>query len=333
MFYNMMMFHVKVTNKCDKDCQYCFDDKSRRGRVKFEDFKALVDKATGFKKLLFVFMGGESLLLDPMFFEECFTYAKEVCESRRQKLEIKVITNGSKLNDTFIDIFRRHNVYLVVSYDGRGQHKAEYDQIVKYKDDISTINFTLNQENHHMLWDTLKEMDELGIPYFDGYINIHSPEEYKPIYSAAMVQAVTEYRRARPRIKWLFAQDIVQYARFGKNAKRNAQMYGIMLNNDLSLRANGDILPTVVDSVHDDLTVGNIHKVDHVIDLVFSEKNREYNKAYLATLEKLETDLQKDLRGGYIFDKLATGHEWDSNWTFVSDIYQDIVDSVRNIDV
>ena len=330
MFYNMLMLHIKLTNKCDKDCQYCFDDKSTRGRVTFEDFKELVDKSSGFKKLFFIFMGGESLLLSPMLFEECFSYAKKVCEERHQKCEFKVITNGSKLNDVFIDLFKRYGVYLVVSYDGRGQHKSEIEQITKYKEYIDTVNFTLNQENHEILWETLEELNTLGIPHFDGYINIHSPEEYKDTYANAMVGAIAKYRTEKPRIKWLFAQDIVQYARFGKNAKRNAQMYGIMLNSDVSLRPGGRIMPTVLDNLHEDISIGNIYEVEHVIDLIFGEKNRKINKAYLKTLENLQTPLEKDLHGGYIFDKMATGHDWDSNWTFVSDIYQKIVDSVKD---
>lgn len=335
MFYDTMFYHIKVTNKCDKACEYCFDDKQWRGRVSVDDFKALVDKSTGFEKLHFTFMGGEPLLLNPIEIEAMFSYAEKVGAERFQKIEFKMITNGSKLNDVWIEMFRRYSVYLVVSYDGKGQEKAEYDNIKKYAADISTINFTMNKDNHHLLCSTIVEMNDLGIPYIDGYINIFSTEDVKQSYISTLQGAFMLMKKGNLKIKWFLHQDLKRYVRSGKNQRRNVQLSGVWLNNDFSLRPGGIIMPSVQDSEVYDMSMGNIHAVDHIIDIIFDKKNLEYNKAYINYMNNLTVDqqLEKDLRGGYIFDKSTIGVPLDSNWNFMFDIYCELIAFIEKYDV
>lgn len=331
MFYDTMFYHIKVTNKCDKACQYCFDDKNVRGRVSLDDFKALVDKSTGFEKLHFTFMGGEPLLLNPIEIEAMFAYAVKVGAERLQKIEFKMITNGSKLNAVWIDMFKRFGVYLVVSYDGKDQDKSEYEQIKKYAADISTINFTMNKDNFHLLSDTIIDMDALGIPYFDGYIDIFSNDDMKQGYVFALESAMTMMDKTKRQIKWFLHQDLKRYARSGKNQRRNVQLSGVWLNNDFSLRPGGVIMPSVQDSKFTDMSMGNIHDVEHIIDIVFGKTNMQYNKDYIHYMNRLlpSQQLEKDLRGGYIFDKSTIGMPLAGNWNFMFDIYRELLDFLK----
>ena len=127
-------------------------------------------------------------------------------------------------------------------------------------------------------------------------------------------------------------QDLVRYAKTGKQHKRNTQIAGVYQNNDYSLRPGGVIMPSVQDSKFFDMTLGNIHDVDHIIDIIFDKPNIEHNKAYLRYLANLtdEQQFEKDVRGGYLFDKSTIGMELDANWDFMFDLYRPLLEYLKD---
>lgn len=118
---------VKVTNICNLNCPNCFmfkkADQSWRMRQK-KMARATMDAMTvalaeyanvrDVRPLHVILHGGEPLLLG----HDDLAYLLDRLTSASDCFELSIQTNGTRIDDTFIELFRRFNVKVGVSLDG-----------------------------------------------------------------------------------------------------------------------------------------------------------------------------------------------------------------------
>ncbi|MCF0220525.1 MAG: radical SAM protein [Muribaculaceae bacterium] len=115
---------VLPTNKCNFGCSYCYAAAGRdastldivRLKVAIDFF--LNSKPKGFHKGLSIsFMGGGEPLMAFDLVKEGTEYARERALERQLRLSVRVITNGSLVDEYFIRFCKEHKVEVSVSFD------------------------------------------------------------------------------------------------------------------------------------------------------------------------------------------------------------------------
>ena len=110
---------LNVTRKCNLKCDYCFEDSEWRkgGEMSFEVAKKAIDTffitPSNTPDWVIIFTGGEPLLN--------FALLKEVVEyveEKGLKVEYKIKTNATLLDDTKMDFLIKNNFKIQISLDG-----------------------------------------------------------------------------------------------------------------------------------------------------------------------------------------------------------------------
>lgn len=117
-----------MTNKCNMACKYCYAGSALE---KFQDIKKLnedfnsktpvlfkfTDQLISYNKFTptnFFFHGGEPLLINLENWEHILNYFRE----KNYPIKANVQTNGTLVNDDFINLFKKFNVSVGSSLDG-----------------------------------------------------------------------------------------------------------------------------------------------------------------------------------------------------------------------
>ncbi len=113
---------MKVTNRCNLDCSYCYENVGRTGDdMTIDLFKSVVGRAfhnTSRHELVIVFHGGEPTLLTDEWFRAAAAYSYEVAARHRKTAKLLAQTNLIKLSDSRIALFKELGISLGVSLDG-----------------------------------------------------------------------------------------------------------------------------------------------------------------------------------------------------------------------
>lgn len=115
---------VLPNNVCNFNCSYCYSAASRNhavldaGRLyRAMDF-FMESKPADFRKPLTIsFMGGGEPLLSWKLVCKGIEYAEAKAAERRLRLNVRIITNGSVLNDDVISFLKAHRVEVSVSFE------------------------------------------------------------------------------------------------------------------------------------------------------------------------------------------------------------------------
>jgi len=144
---------LKVSERCNINCKYCyfFDDRNldfemRPPIISLETIDHLVrylaDAVTtlGIQSIQIDLHGGEPLLMKKQRFDDMCRHISEQLK-HIVKLEISLQTNGILIDDDWINIFEKYDIYVGVSLDGtpeindrnRVDHKGRgtYDRVIK----------------------------------------------------------------------------------------------------------------------------------------------------------------------------------------------------------
>lgn len=116
-FDKVMNLQIKVSNTCNLACKYCY---AAGGNYNKKDNLMSVDIAKNMCNKIndmfpnvekISFFGGEPLLNIPVI--DIFTK-----ELKNKNIIYSLVTNGTKVDDSLLDILKNHNVKVVVSLDG-----------------------------------------------------------------------------------------------------------------------------------------------------------------------------------------------------------------------
>ncbi len=109
---------LTVTSECNLHCRYCFQDRRSSRRMDSSVLKSAVDLtlSAGPPVLRIFFTGGEPLLEFPLICA-AVRHAEERC-APRTKLEFRISTNGTLLDDEVLSFLDAHRFEIQLSFDG-----------------------------------------------------------------------------------------------------------------------------------------------------------------------------------------------------------------------
>lgn len=117
---------VKVTDLCNLNCKYCYEGKicPKYGMMNNETLENVITKTLdSSNRVKFIWHGGESLLNGIEFFEQIIDIEKE--QRTNQQIQNSIQTNGTLLDDKYLDFFKKEKIHVGLSIDGpREVHDA-----------------------------------------------------------------------------------------------------------------------------------------------------------------------------------------------------------------
>ncbi|WP_314510475.1 radical SAM/SPASM domain-containing protein [Xanthocytophaga agilis] len=153
---------VKVTHRCNLDCQYCYEFITQKGEDMSEQtFRQLADRVlenSEQKVITFLFHGGEPTLIANSWYEQGINYVLKKAKQKQQEIRFSMQTNLIHLPDEKIQLFKTYNIQPGVSLDGtadapdsmRGRESRVFQNFLKLKQaGISCgILTTINHSNY-----------------------------------------------------------------------------------------------------------------------------------------------------------------------------------------
>lgn len=111
-----------VGNSCNLKCEYCYENgnKSYNNIFSLNEIKKNLEQFKNYKNIFLVFHGGEPLLTPKNLFKEIMEY---VTKEFFGKLNIQIQTNGTLIDEEWIEIFKKYkkNLSISVSLDPVGK--------------------------------------------------------------------------------------------------------------------------------------------------------------------------------------------------------------------
>ena len=180
---------VSLSNKCNLRCTGCYAYKENEHKDDEYDIVAIL-KAIGIliKKYNIreiVFHGGEPCLIDIKDIEEICKYVL----SRNKNIKLSIQTNVTRINNEWIDLFKKYNFGVGVSYrgykemfeklSGGGNYEEFYNGLIKLRDNgllygaIFYIPIKYSHEVEDNIEKIVDDINNLGIKT----ISIHEPDE------------------------------------------------------------------------------------------------------------------------------------------------------------
>lgn len=122
-----MHYTLHLTNNCNMACNYCYVDRENIKNMNIEITRKAVDLAAKGRKTSvgIIFFGGEPLLQRPLIQETI-----EYCRWKEQKEDcmfyFKITTNGLLLDENFMELSMKKNIFIALSHDGVQESHDRY---------------------------------------------------------------------------------------------------------------------------------------------------------------------------------------------------------------
>ncbi|WP_310483865.1 radical SAM/SPASM domain-containing protein [Chamaesiphon sp. VAR_48_metabat_403] len=120
-FSNVDALIIKVTKRCNLDCEYCYENITKSGDVFIATFQEIAEKAfysSSKNTIEFIFHGGEPTLLPDSWYTEAFQICQTLEGSTGKKASLSIQTNLTHLTDRKLELFRDNKVSVGASLDG-----------------------------------------------------------------------------------------------------------------------------------------------------------------------------------------------------------------------
>lgn len=147
-----VLLTVLPNNICNFNCSYCYSAQGRNGaKLAFEKLKVAIDyffetKTADDKRTLTIsFMGGGEPMLSWECIRHAIIYSREKSEILNKKLRLRIITNGSIIDNEMINFIISKKVDLSVSFE-----------IIEKIQNIQ-------RKNYKLVYGNIKKMIESGI--------------------------------------------------------------------------------------------------------------------------------------------------------------------------
>lgn len=122
---------VELTNACNLRCKYCFENCQTEERQTSKMTKGILEKAIDFlldnnrENCHLTFFGGEPLLCKELIVFG-MEYGNKTARKRKKYISYSLVTNGTELDDAFIEVLNDNNVNIVYSFDGNEFSQNKY---------------------------------------------------------------------------------------------------------------------------------------------------------------------------------------------------------------
>jgi uncharacterized protein len=184
-FSQVQSLIVKVTNRCNLDCAYCYENVSRTGQdMSIQIFKSIVDRtytSTTAKNVHFIFHGGEPTLLKDEWYLEAVSYASNVAANFQKTASFGLQTNLTALTEEKISLFKFLNIRPGVSIDDptltlKSLRQKSESKVVRnfLRLKESGVKFgllvTINESNYSNFPSILKWLEENNVMSFKANV-------------------------------------------------------------------------------------------------------------------------------------------------------------------
>lgn len=300
---------------CNLRCKYCFyfDVAENRnnytfGNMSYETLENMVKNVfnTVTHEVTFMFQGGEPLLRGISFYNKLHEYIEKYNKDKI-KVNFSVQTNGTLLNDKWINLFKKYNYLLGVSIDGTKdihdifridiRQKGTFDSILNNINKLRENNIDFNiltvinsevSKNAKKIYDYYK----LNNFKFLQFIPCLDPLSYDEkdfsltakdygVFLDELFNLWYEDLKNNDYVSVRYFENLILIL-LGKNPEACDMMGRCSVN--VVVEADGSIYPCDF-YVLDDYRIGNINS-DKIVDIVFSEKALKFVRDSIKFPEK-----------------------------------------------
>lgn len=140
---------LHLTNDCNMRCKYCYANGGSYGAPRGIMEKSILDKTLDvfykeFDSIKYIqFFGGEPLLNIDLLEYACQKVTK-INETREVKTGFAIVINGTLIDERFINLVKKYDIYVTVSYDG---NPFVHDKIRPFCDGNGTSELIIKNVN------------------------------------------------------------------------------------------------------------------------------------------------------------------------------------------
>jgi len=298
---------LHLTEACNLRCKYCFmklGSKRMSEEVAMSSIDLLLANCKEYARV--TFYGGEPLLEEPLL--------RKVTEYVRKKSHLEValgiVTNGTLINDSFLEYAQNNNIQIAVSYDGLKNDDNRLNEdgcalldVNRLSDAITTHQIisssVITTQNVDILYDNVVHLKELGFRHMNLFL------DYTSIWKSEHVQLLrTAYERiAYKYVEWLKNGDRVYINKIDDMIACYLSEFGLSktkIQRDMafSIAVDGSVYPYASAVGNENLCLGNVlteinwDKVKKVTNLGFVHgcENCAINKACVSAIGNIITD-------------------------------------------
>lgn len=118
---------IKPTNECNMRCTYCYHyEKGYKGnRMSLDSFEEICAKSFPYaNKINILWHGGEPLMMGINFYEKTFEIIEKYKKLYNNIVSVSFQSNGTLIDEKWIELFKMHKVGLGLSFDGIDNEKT-----------------------------------------------------------------------------------------------------------------------------------------------------------------------------------------------------------------
>lgn len=296
---------IHITNYCNLKCKYCYANGGNYNSIEKDIDISTIDKIlevfyNEFDYINSIQIFGGEPLLNLNAFEYICEKIRIIDLNKNTNTIIGTVTNGTMINDKFINIVKKYNVQVVLSYDGA---KVINDILRISKDGTSTSDLVLANAK--------KLKEQTGQPFM-----------IEATYTATHINNNISIQDT---VKGALSElsDVIIHLTPVAGADENE--YSI---------SNYKIFADSVDEVFDTMSEGDgfIYSLVERIINGLSVKDREYAYICDAGTGTLSVSVEGDIYPCFMFtdmEKLKLGNVYDNN-VLQSENFKNIIDKFQN---
>lgn len=273
----MYSFTIYMTTACNFRCSYCYEDFKENSQLNEKSLRETLDFIFNYgenEKISLVFLGGEPLLNKEMIYQS-IDYINKYYPNRVVKYHIT--TNGSLVDEDFIEFMRENNFHVRLSFDGNKlSHELNriskdsdscYEKILEniqkvHRSQLSyEIRMTIAHNTIPYMFENIRFLHERGLSnigmIMDVRLNLSEDlkKEFKSQVEKISAYYIQEYDKNSKLTIDQFDGKLLQFlCDFGNCFS----MCDAGINN-YKIMPNGDIYPCSFLTNNNKFIIGNIH--------------------------------------------------------------------------
>ncbi|MFA5230343.1 MAG: radical SAM protein [Candidatus Paceibacterota bacterium] len=298
-------------NMCNLKCSYCFYnplDQQKKTIMSDDTLERLIQQYLSINQghFSFIWHGGEPLLLGIEYFDKIIYYQKKY-RNPKQRIKNSLQTNGTLINDDWIEFFQKYNFGVGISLDG---NQECHDRQRFYRGGKGSFNDVINaihlMQAHNFKFGIIQVLTKENLPYCKEIFDFFTKELDLKRWCINQMCYIENGQLAKESVTndeyysyiketidlWLECNNESLSVREIDNmmsgvykVRPNNCNYNGTCGNYICADYNGDVYPCDRFSSNHDLCFGNINQMD-LLDIVHSKTR----KNFISAIRKINDD-------------------------------------------